>query len=101
MSKKLKELKKYCQQRKPDVRIGKAGISEGILKEIDRRLEEQGIVKVKILKAAFNVEKKDRFQIAKEVAEKLGAVLVEVRGKTFTVYREKRARRKNLKPVRE
>ena len=97
MSKKLKELKKYCQQRKPDVRIGKAGISEGILREIDRRLKEQGIVKVKILKAAFDVEKKDRFQIAKEAAEKLGALLVEVRGKTFTIYREKKSSKKKLK----
>ncbi|OYT60424.1 MAG: hypothetical protein B6U75_01820 [Desulfurococcales archaeon ex4484_217_1] len=97
MSKKLKELKKYCQQRKPDVRIGKAGISEGILREIDRRLKEQGIVKVKILKAAFDVEKKDRFQIAKEAAEKLGALLVEVRGKTFTIYRSEKALKKKLK----
>ena len=97
MEKKLKELKKYSQQRKPDVRIGKAGISEGILREIDRRLKEQGIVKVKILKAAFDVEKKNRFQIAKEVAEKLGALLVEVRGKTFTIYRREKASKKKLK----
>lgn len=91
---KIKELKKYWQQRKAEIRIGKAGLSENILREIDRRLKEQEIVKVKILRSAFTVERKDRFQIAQEVAEKLNAILVEVRGKTFIVYRE---RRENLK----
>ncbi len=91
---KIKELKKYWQQRKAEIRIGKAGLSENILREIDRRLEEQEIVKVKVLRSAFAIEKKDRFQIAQEAAKKLNAMLVEVRGKTFIVYRK---RRKNLK----
>ncbi|HIC99386.1 MAG TPA: hypothetical protein EYP08_07100, partial [Pyrodictiaceae archaeon] len=40
-----------------DVQIGKKGIYEGVLKEIDRRLKEKGVVKVRILKSALNVEK--------------------------------------------
>ena len=85
---KVKELIKEVRHSSADVRIGKSGISENVLKEIKRRLKKKGVVKVKILKSALKVEEKDRFEIAKEVAERIGAKLVEVRGRTFILLME-------------
>lgn len=61
-----------------DVRIGKNGLSEGIIQEIRRRLKEHKVVKVKI-----GIEVADRREFARRVAELVGAKLIEVRGKTF------------------
>jgi len=83
MKRKVKELIKEVRHSSADVRIGKAGVSERVLSEIKRRLKEKGVIKVKMLKSALKVEGKDRFEIAKKVAEKVGARLIEVRGRTF------------------
>jgi len=83
MKRKVKEIIKEVRHSSADVRIGKAGVSEGVLSEIRRRLKEKGVIKVKMLKSALKVEGKDRFEIAKEVAEKVSARLIEVRGRTF------------------
>jgi len=85
---KVKELIKEVRHSSANVRIGKSGISENVLKEIKRRLKEKRVIKVKILKTALKVEGKDRFEIAKEVSEKIGAKLVEVRGRTFILLME-------------
>ncbi len=83
MKRKVKELIKEVRHSSADVRIGKAGVSERVINEIKRRLKEKGVIKVKMLKSTLKVEGKNRFEIAKEVAEKVGAKLVEVRGRTF------------------
>jgi len=83
MKRKVKEIIKEVRHSSAAVRIGKAGVSEGVLSEIRRRLKEKGVIKVKMLKSALKVEGKDRFEIAKEVAEKVSARLIEVRGRTF------------------
>ena len=79
---------RLAHHRRPDVIIGKKGVTMGVLKEIDRRLEDQGIVKVKMLKTAIQAEGgDDRRTIASRVAKSLDAVLVGVRGRTFVLYR--------------
>jgi len=83
----LRRLREIVQQGPADVQIGKKGIYEGVLKEIDRRLKEKGVVKVRILKSALKVEKMDRKSFAKKVAELLNATLLDVRGRTFVLYR--------------
>lgn len=61
-----------------DVRIGKNGLTEGVINEIKRRLKENKVIKVKI-----GMEVDDRRAFAREAAEKVGAKLIEVRGYTF------------------
>ena len=98
MDRRLRRLKELKQQGKADVIIGKAGLSEGVLAEIDRRLKRLKIVKVKMLKSALRATGMDRFELARKVAEALGAQLLEVRGRTLILYREgvekRQARRK-------
>lgn len=98
MEGKVKELVKEVRHRSADVRIGKAGVSEKVLKEIRRRLKEKGVIKVKMLKSALKVEGKNRFEIAKEVAEKIGAELVEVRGRTFILLLREEVEKKLKTP---
>ena len=85
----LKRLKEIVQQRRADVIIGKNGLSEGVLREIDRHLKDKGVVKVKALRSALKAAGLDRKELASRVASVLGAVLLDVRGRTFVLYRPK------------
>lgn len=78
----IKIIKKKAQPRS-DVNIGKKGITHHIIHEIKRRLDKEGVVKIRILKSALIVSGLDRRKFAKEVARKTGALLIEVRGRTF------------------
>ncbi len=83
----LKRLKELVQQGPADVIIGKNGLSDGVLREIDRRLKEKGVIKVKALRSAIAVTGLDRRELARRVAEAVGARLLDVRGRTFVLYR--------------
>jgi RNA-binding protein len=76
------------------VRVGKSGVTEGLLSELDKVLRARGLVKVKLLKNfrdAYGVESRNKDEVAAELAEALGAEVVEVRGYTI-VLRRRRAR---------
>ncbi|MEM4577038.1 MAG: YhbY family RNA-binding protein [Candidatus Nezhaarchaeales archaeon] len=76
-----------------DVNIGKQGLTEAVLKEINRRLDEQEIVKIRILKSALTVEGiEDRKKLAEIIAQKLDADAMEIRGYALVLYRRRRKR---------
>ncbi len=83
----MRRLREIVQQGPADVIIGKAGVSEGVLREIDRRLREKGVIKVRVLKSALKVSGMDRREIARYVASRVGALLLDVRGRTFVLFR--------------
>ncbi|HET6405528.1 MAG TPA: YhbY family RNA-binding protein [Candidatus Thermoplasmatota archaeon] len=70
--------------------IGKSGLTEGVVQELVTRLEREPLIKVKLLKSSR--EDADAKSLAAELAERAGAVLVEVRGHTALFYRPKRGR---------
>jgi RNA-binding protein len=70
---------------RPTVRIGRGGASEDLRNEVDKQLEKNKMVKVKILKSALAAD--EAKQIATKIAEQTGSSLVEVRGHTFMLYR--------------
>lgn len=72
------------------VRIGKEGVTEGVLREIDRLLEDRGVIKVRVLKSLRRREDFDIDKLAEEVATKLGARVEDVRGGTFVLSRRKK-----------
>jgi len=63
------------------LQIGKQGVTDEWLVEAKLRLIKHRKLKVKMLKSSLS--KQDRKSWAKDVAEKLGASLEEVRGNTF------------------
>ena len=82
-----RRIKREFSMEKPTIRIGKAGVSQQVLGEVEKQLDKNEVVKVKILKSALQVRKAK--EIASEVAEKTSSTLIEVRGHTFTLYRRK------------
>ncbi len=84
----IRRLKELKQQERAEVIVGRTGLTEGVLEEIDKNLRKKKMVKVKMLKTALKSTGKDRFTLAKEIAERLNAKLVEVRGRTLILYRE-------------
>ena len=64
--------------------IGKGGINENQLKQIDDALEKRELVKVHVLENALL----DTYSVCNEVAEKIGAEPVQVIGKKFIIYKE-------------
>ena len=68
----------------PVVYIGKAGITDNIIKELDNCLEARELVKVKIQEGCLLKAK----ETANELAPKLNAEFVQAIGRKFTLYRE-------------
>ncbi|QGR20161.1 YhbY family RNA-binding protein [Stygiolobus azoricus] len=79
----LKRLIKEAKASHADVRIGKKGVTEEVIKEIKRRLNEHKVVKVKI-----GIEVEDRREFARLIAEKANAKLIEIRGYTFILAKK-------------
>ena len=78
----ISEKVKKAKAEHPTIRIGKNGLSEGLLNEIKRQLKEHEVVKIRI-----GIKNEDRREIAKKVAELVNAKLVEVRGYTFILMK--------------
>ncbi len=68
----------------PKIRIGKNGITEGIVQEVSMILRRDKIVKIKCLKAVPNDATK---AIAENIAKLTKSTIVDVRGKTFILKR--------------
>ncbi len=71
---------------KATVQVGKAGLTEEVLREIKAQLEKRGRVKIRFLRSAVD-ERADMKETARKMAEAVGAKIVDVRG--FTVTLEK------------
>ncbi|MBW9140790.1 MAG: YhbY family RNA-binding protein [Candidatus Aramenus sulfurataquae] len=77
-SERIKERIKRLRMGETDVRIGKNGISDGVINEIKRRLKEHEVVKVRI-----GMKDLDRREVAQRVASLTNSKVIEVRGYTF------------------
>ena len=74
------------------VRIGKKGLTENVLREIEKVLDARGIVKVKLLqnfRSKFNVDKDAKTEIASILRDKLGAEVVDIRGYIITLRKRR------------
>ncbi len=77
----------------PVMQIGKDGASENVLTSINLLLEARELVKIKMLK---NCDE-DIKSLANEIAEKIGADVVQVIGNIFILY--KKSTRKDFKHI--
>jgi RNA-binding protein len=67
----------------PVIAVGKNGVTDALAKETSHALEQHELVKVRVMTEA----PVDRHQAAEELAEKTDAVLAQVLGRTFLLYR--------------
>lgn len=81
------ELKKRVAG-KVDVQLGKGGISGDFVDEVRNRLEKHGVVKVRVLKSYRRAHEEGIEEIAREVAERSGGRVYEIRGFTFILVKK-------------
>ena len=65
----LQKLKNDARQINASIRIGKSGITEGILAELNKKLKDIKLVKIKLLRAAL--EEIDKKKVGDELAENM------------------------------
>ncbi|MEE0740877.1 MAG: ribosome assembly RNA-binding protein YhbY [Emergencia sp.] len=83
-SKQRSYLRGLAQQTDPTVYIGKQGLTDNIIKEIETGFEHRELVKVKIQEGC----ELDPKVTANQLAEQLSAEFVQAIGRKFTLYRE-------------
>ena len=88
--KQRKYLKSLAHSMEPIVQIGKSGITENVLRQIDETLENRELIKVKIL----NNNELDANEVANDVSEQLRAEFVQSIGNKFVIYRESQEKKK-------
>jgi len=81
-------LRSKAKNIEPAVRIGKNGLTEGLIEEIKRQLEKNGIIKVKVLKGIFQDIGKKKF--AEELAAKTGSELIELVGFVVVLHKKEK-----------
>lgn len=77
-------LKKEAHHMQPIFQIGKAGLTDEIIRLIDEALEKRELIKINLLQNTDEVAS----DVAKEVAERIDAIVVQQIGKTIIFFRE-------------
>lgn len=83
-----RRVKQRLSAEKPTIWVGKGGVSQELLKEVNKQLDKNEMVKIKVLKAALESGKTR--EIASEIAGETRSSLVEVRGNTFMLYKRRK-----------
>jgi RNA-binding protein len=81
----------------PTIWVGKEGLTQQLLVQVENQLQRTKMVKIRILKSALSTE--NAKAIATRTAEQVGAALVEVRGHVFIIYR-RRMKQPNAVPAK-
>jgi len=68
----------------PIFQIGKGGMNENLLKQLDDALEARELIKVKVLANSEELPK----EVAGEIADATGSELVQVIGKNMLFFRQ-------------
>lgn len=93
-SKQRSYLRSMAHDLDPVAYIGKFGLTDNVIKQIDVCLEARELVKVK-LQEGCDLKAKD---VANEIAEKLNAEFVQAIGHKFTLYRESKENKQIVLP---
>ncbi len=79
------KLRNKAKLLEPVIRIGKNGITEGIVGELIKQLKKKKLIKIKLLKS-FIVDK-DRKQIAQLLEEKTNSEIIDVIGNVIVLHK--------------
>ncbi|MEJ8776402.1 ribosome assembly RNA-binding protein YhbY [Pseudogracilibacillus sp. ICA-222130] len=77
-------LRAKAHHEKPLFQIGKGGVNENLMKQLDDLLEKRELIKVSVLQNCL--EEKD--DIATQLVDGTNASLVQIIGSTIVLYRE-------------
>lgn len=71
----------------PIVRVGKNGLTTGILEEISRQLEKHKLIKIKLLKAF--IDEHDKNEAGAMIAKKCNGEILQVIGNIIVLHYKK------------
>jgi len=80
----IKRYKSIGHNLKPVVMVSDKGLSEGVMKELDRALEDHELIKIKVAV----VDRALRKSLLEEATQACGAQLLQEIGKTGLIYRK-------------
>ena len=86
--KKMKELKRQSAEQEPTVWVGRNGVTNALLGQISTQLKAREMIKVKVHKTSL--EQTELKHIADKIADETRSKIVDVRGRTFTVYKSRK-----------
>jgi len=81
----------------PTIWVGKDGLTDQLTTEIEKQLQKNKMVKIRVLPAALQADNTAQ-TIAIKASEKTNAALVEVRGHVFILFRKRKAEEKDETP---
>lgn len=87
-------LKSLAHKLEPIFQVGKNGITENFIKQVDEALEKRELIKIKVL----NNSLLDAKEVANMLAEKTNAEFVQSIGNKFVLYRESKKHEKIILP---
>ncbi len=90
-----KQFKSIGHHLKPIVTVAENGLTEGVLAELDRALNDHELIKIQLRLA----EREDRKVITDELCQKSSSILVQSIGKVALIYRKNPQPNKNLSNV--
>ncbi len=93
-SKQRAYLKKIASNEDTIFQLGKGGIDENFIKQVDSALEKREIVKIKTLETYID----GPHSAAAEIAPLVNAEVVQVIGTKFVLYRESKKNKKIILP---
>ncbi len=79
-----KRLRQIAHQLEPVVSVGDAGVSEAVIAETQRALDDHELIKVKIHAA----DRTDRALLGEALVEHCGATVVQKIGKVLVLFRQ-------------
>ncbi len=91
-------LKRQSVDKEPTVWIGKSGATSALLAQINRQLDANELIKIKVHRTSL--EDNEVAQVADKIAEETASKIVDIRGRTFTIYKPREPRPLQPKPKR-
>lgn len=93
-SKQRSYLRSLANTMHPIFQIGKGGVSENFIKQIDEALEARELIKVTILKNSLAETRES----CEDIARAVGAEIVQIIGSKFVLYRESKESKQIILP---
>ena len=84
-----RHVKHVLKDENPTVWVGKEGVTPQLASEVEKQLQKNKMIKIRILPAAL-AENNTAQTIATKAAEQTGSALVEVRGHVFILFRKRK-----------
>ena len=79
-----RELKSGLHSLKPIVIVGSNGLTDSVLQEIDRALEDHELIKIRLV----DEDRDSRDELIVKICKKMRAALIQSIGKVVAVYRK-------------